>query len=178
LNDKSKHPFEHVDPAQLYEWMRQDCAAIVSARQSREDGIVQTIIQISSAALIAIPGFLLTSDLSTPSLIDGWSLYFGIILFVCALITSMLEQHFSAKAYKIHEKVIQNFYLLKNTNNSDKKPVQLVHRLRIISCIFFSSAVLNSMFGLGSLMGEYNGKSKAAAAGPSTVAAGAITGAW
>lgn len=157
--------------------MRQDCAALVSARQSREDGIVQTIIQISSGALLAIPGFLLTSDLSTPSLIDGWSLYFGITLFVCALIIAMLEQHFSAKAYKIHEKVVQNFYLLKSTDNFDEKSVKLVYRLRIISCIIFSSAVLISMFGLGSLMGENNGKSKAAAAGSSTVAAGAITGA-
>ena len=89
----------------------------------------------------------------------------------------MLEQHFSAKAYKIHEKVVQNFYLLKSTDNFDEKSVKLVYRLRIISCIIFSSAVLISMFGLGSLMGEYNGKSKAAAAGSSTVAAGAITGA-
>jgi hypothetical protein len=139
--------------------MRQDCAALVEARQSREDSLIQTITQISSAALLAIPGFLLTSDLGAPNFEDGWSLYLGAILFISTLFISMLEQHFSAKSYKIHEQVVQKYYLLEKQNNCDQQSINLVNNFRIMGCILFFFAVLISAFGLTSLMGEYNGRS-------------------
>jgi hypothetical protein len=151
--------------------MRQDCAALVEARQSREDSLIQTITQISSAALLAIPGFLLTSDLGAPNFEDGWSLYLGAILFISTLFISMLEQHFSAKSYKIHEQVVQKYYLLEKQNNCDQQSINLVNNFRIMGCILFFFAVLISAFGLTSLMGEYNGRSNPTTSSTSSPAA-------
>ncbi len=159
MSDKPSHPIAHVELLQRYEWMRQDCAALVEARQSREDSLIQTIIQISSAALLAIPGFLLTSDLGAPNFDDGWLLYLGVIIFMAALVISMLEQNFSAKAYKIQEKVVQKYYLLESADNCDQRSINLVDNCRITGCALFSVAVLTSTFGLTSLMGEYHGSS-------------------
>ena len=47
-------PIKHIGLMKRYEWMLCECAAANAQRQAREDRLVGTITQISSAALLGV----------------------------------------------------------------------------------------------------------------------------
>src|SRR4051794_31063531 len=94
------HPMAHVDPDRCYEWMRADCAALKASRQSREDAVVATITQVSSAALLGIPGLLFGAKTPLPALAKAPLLYSGILLFLLTVFAALLEQYLSSVAYR------------------------------------------------------------------------------
>lgn len=156
--------------------MRQDCAALASAQQSREDGLVQTITQISSAAILAIPGVLLSSDIEVPTFREGWLLYLGTIMFLLALTASMLEQYFSAQSYRKHEEIAKSYYFLDTNKDCDKYSIARVDATRIIACVLFGVALLLSATGIIYLMEKEHDKpaTSSSASAASAAAAAAV----
>lgn len=168
---RGSHPLSHVDKDRCYEWMRAECAALESARQSREDGIIGTITQISSTALLAIPGLLFGSDQSFPSLYDAPLLYFGIAAFLVTLCLAMLEQFLSAKAYRRQTQIVSEYYLMQSDRTSDSAFVMWVRRCRNGACIMFGLAVVISAAALMMLERKADGKSTATSTATATSAA-------
>jgi len=121
--------------------MRAECATIDLARQGREDGLISTITQISSAALLAIPGFLFSlTDL--PSFNRAPLVYIGIGTFLVSLLSAMLEQYLSGIAYRKQREIAINYYLLKDTKVLDGCFVKIVNLARNVSYISFIIAVV------------------------------------
>jgi hypothetical protein len=111
--------------------------------------------------MLAIPGFLLSFDAKIPNSWGLWTLYIGMVMFMVALFASMLEQHFSAQAYKLQEHIVQDFYRLFSSKDRDEESIKCVNKTRTFACIFFGMAVSASAIGLMSLMGIDNGKPSA-----------------
>ena len=173
---KGAHPLSHVDPDKCYEWMRSDCASYDAARQAREDGLISTITQISSAALLAIPGLIFGANQDFPEFDAAPLLYAGIFTFLTSLILSMVEQYLSAKAYRRQTKIAQDYYLLQSDKRSDEKFVAWVRRCRNSACITFGVAVAISTAALMMLERDFDGTPAAStSAPPSTTATATAT---
>ena len=151
-SEPPKHPLAHIDPLKCYEWMLAECAAANAQRQAREDGIVATITQISSAALLAVPGVIFASDVSLPAFRVNPPLYLGLGAFVLALASAMAEQYFSGLAYAKHIEVVQSYYLKQSETCEDEKSRSKVRIARQASYWLFASALL--MTGVGLLLLE------------------------
>jgi hypothetical protein len=93
------HPLEHLGGKERYDLLIAERAALVAARQGREDNLIGTITQISAAALLLIPG-VLTSATRMPSARDAPVLYLGMACFFVALCASLMEQWLSGIAYQ------------------------------------------------------------------------------
>lgn len=161
-----EHPLSHVDPDKCYEWMRSDCAAQEAARQSREDGLISTITQVSSTALLAIPGLLFGSSQPFPKLQDSPFLYIGVGGFLATLVVAMLEQFLSGKAYQRQTDIARRYYLMQSVRTHDSEFVAWVRRCRNSACVLFGLSVFVSAMALIMLEGNINAKSSFSAAAP------------
>lgn len=153
-----KHPIAHVDPDKCYEWMRSECAALDVARQAREDGLIGTITQISSTALLAIPGLIFGSDQSFPEFLTAKMLYFGIAAFLITLLLSMVEQYLSAKAYRLQTQIVREYYALTSETTRNEAFVKWVRWCRNAACVMFAASVVLSTTALITLERKTNGK--------------------
>ena len=171
-----QHPVAHVEPDKRYGWMKAECAALDAARQAREDGLIGTIIQLSSAALLVIPGLLLGSDEGVPSAGDAPLLMAGILLFLVALILAMLEQYLSGHAYRRQREIVQDYYLLESEKSHDDMFDKWVRLARNSACVTFALAVLLAAAGLFDLDRTPHGNaSTATATSPAATAAATAT---
>lgn len=152
------HSLAHVDPDRCYEWLRSDCAALTLARQSREDGLIGTITQISSTALLGIPGLLLASDSRLPAIRENPLLFAGVGLFAAALLCAMLEQYLSGKAYARQVKVTSDFYLMLSETREDTSYVEWLRLCRKCAYITFVVALVASTVALFSFREKPNGQ--------------------
>lgn len=168
LSRLQPHPLAHVDQDRRHDWMREDCAAYNTARQAREDAIITTITQISSAALLAIPGILFGANKDFPTFHQKPSLYLGIVLFFISLVFSMIEQYISAKACRHQVKIAEAFYTMESEVRDDSKLIPWVRRSRNIACIVFGVAIVITASSLITLERTGNGNSAAPATAPTT----------
>jgi len=144
-----------VPLAKRYDRMLEQCANLNAARQARQDSLTATITQISSAALLAVPGFLLAS-VDAASAWNGW-LKLGLAALALALLSAMAEQHFSAVAHAKHIKIVEKYYLLESSVREDKKSRLHVKIARQIAYGTFVAAIILTSAGLFQ-MGPQNGK--------------------
>lgn len=169
---RGAHPLAHIDPDKCYEWMRADCAASHLARQAREDGLIATVTQISSAALLGIPGLLFGSDESLPQVNQQPWLYIGISLFLITLLLALVEQYLSGKAYNRQVEIAQQYYLRQSDRTSDSAFVAWVRKCRNTALVTFGAAVIISTTALMTLERKTDGKASIAApASPSAAPA-------
>jgi hypothetical protein len=115
------HPLEGIDEDKVHEWYRADRAAVLEARQAREDSLITTIIQVSSAALLLVPGVLLSTAPAMPTVSNNKALYLGILAFGVALLTALSEQYFSARAYSKQLEVIDRYYFKESEERVDRR---------------------------------------------------------
>lgn len=115
------HPLSHIDKWRRYQWMREDCAQYESAREAREDNLIAVVIQISSAALIAIPGFIFNVYKKFPALSEEPLIFIGLFGFFISLICAMAEQMLSAHAYGRQSKVATAYYQMRSHQTFDSK---------------------------------------------------------
>lgn len=143
-----EHPLAHVNSGKCYEWMLAQCAALEAQRQGREDGLVGTVTQISSAALLAVPGVIFASGVHLPRFATDAFLYLGLLFFVAALVAAMAEQYFSGLACSKQIEVVRAYYLKQSTKTVDKTSVLRVRRARYISFACFGVALIITALGL------------------------------
>jgi hypothetical protein len=147
-SEPPKHPLAHVDPDKCYEWMLSECAAANAQRQAREDGLVATVTQISSAALLAVPGVIFASQVHLPSFETNPLLYLCLLAFTFALMAAMAEQYFSGLAYEKHIEVVQTYYL-RDSEETEDKPSRLRVRAARYACFAsFGVALMLTALGL------------------------------
>ena len=144
----SRHPIDHIDSLKCYEWMLSECAAANAQRQAREDGLIGTVTQISSAATLTIPGFALASDAKIPNFMEAPAIYLGLAAFGAALILAMAEQHLSSIAYSKHIEIVQSYYTKLSDVTEDKQSRDRVRNARWLAYGCFGLALTLSSIGL------------------------------
>jgi len=145
------HPLAHVDSGKCYEWMLAQCAALEAQRQAREDSLVATVTQVSSAALLAVPGVIFASGVHLPRFSTDPLLYGGLIFFGTALVAAMVEQYLSGVACSKQIAIVRAYYLKDSPRTEDKMSLQRVRRCRYLSFACFGVALIVTALGLLSL---------------------------
>jgi hypothetical protein len=174
---RGSHPVAHLDPEKVHEWMRSECAVLTAARQAREDKLMDVVIQTSSAALLAIPGFLVASGKGLPSIANSWMLAAGASAFTMSFVCACFEQVLSSRAYKAQRQVVQDYYTQQSEETSDKTAIRRADLARRSALTMFTIAVSLGAFGLLQVARDSNGKptttttTTTAAAAPSTATA-------
>ncbi|HEY0626733.1 MAG TPA: hypothetical protein VGD10_08360 [Allosphingosinicella sp.] len=143
-----QHPIAHIDKLKCYEWMLAECASLNSHRQAREDSLIATITQISSAAVLAIPGLFFAADVRLPQFTDSPFLYIGVVGFLLALAASMAEQHYSAVAHAKQIEIVQAYYTRQSAEIEDQPSRQRVRYARRAAYALFTLSLLTSSLGL------------------------------
>jgi hypothetical protein len=138
--------------------MLAECARLHDARQAREDGLIQTVIQISSAALLAVPSLLLGTVAGVPGFNQAHLLYGGGALFMLALSAAMLEQHLSSLAFRGQIRIVQDYYLKVSEKAEDVGAIRRLRISRYAAYGLFAAAVLATTFGLINIGNKANGK--------------------
>jgi hypothetical protein len=128
--------------------MLAQCAALEAQRQAREDSLVATVTQISSAALLAVPGVMFASGIHLPPFAIDPFLYLGLLLFAFALVAAMAEQYFSGLACSKQIKVVRAYYLKDSAKTEDTVSLQRVRLARYISFACFGVALIVTGLGL------------------------------
>jgi len=83
-----------------------------------------------------------------PSVRDAPLIYAGILLFLLALASSMLEQHFSGKAYQRQVEITQAYYAKESTETHDAAVVKRVRAIRMSAYVSFALAILISSLAM------------------------------
>jgi hypothetical protein len=109
---------------------------------------MSTVSQISSAALLAIPGVFFAASTPMPDIRHGWLLYAGIISFGLSLVAAMLEQHLSAIAYERQIEVVQAYYTKQSTEREHPVSLRRVKKARRAAYLLFALALIMSSLGL------------------------------
>ena len=147
-NEAGDHPLADVDSGKCYEWMLAQCAALEAQRQGREDGLVGTVTQISSAALLAVPGVMFASGVELPRFAVDPFLYLGLVFFGVALIAAMTEQDFSGLACSKQIDVVRAYYLKKSAKTKDEASLKRLRTARHLSFACFGFALIVTALGL------------------------------
>jgi len=153
-SEPPRHPLANVDPDKCYEWMLSQCAAAESQRQAREDGLVGTVTQISSAALLAVPGVIFASSAQLPQFLRDPLLYLGLVAFGFALVAAMAEQYLSGMAYSKHVEVVQAYYLKESDTIEDEQSRRRVRSARYACFASFAVALIFTALGLLNLRAQ------------------------
>lgn len=154
----NEHPIAHIPDATAYEWMREDCAALDAARQAREDNLMNVIVQTSSAAVLAIPGLFIASGSAIPLFETAWPVYVGTVAFALAFGSACIEQVLSGKAYQAQKRVVEQYYLKRSDQTSDKRAISRADFARNAALVFFAIAVSLASLGLAQFARGSNGK--------------------
>lgn len=147
------HPLDGTDRDQCYDVMMAERTALITAKRETEDELVRTIIKLSSASLLLLPGLLLTAGGQASSVINGW-LTGGAIAFALSLLAAMLEQFLSSKAYDRQIRISMDFYQRKSTVTSDKKFSGYVRASQATAFALFVFGIIGSAIGLSAAREE------------------------
>ncbi len=103
------HPLTDCDPDECYRTMMSERTDLIKAQRDAEDTLVKTIIQISSALLVLLAGFVVQSDSVMRPFSQSIYLFcmFGLVV---AVVAGLFEHFFSSKAYSAQLKLVESFY--------------------------------------------------------------------
>ena len=141
MSDTEPHPLDDCDENECYKVMMAERTALITARQDLENSLVRTIIQMASALVVLMAGFVTQKDL----VIDGaGKILFSLSLAVLVIsITAGLAEHwFASKAYLSQQKMLEDYYGKKISNFSDPKENLYVARCQMISFFSFTAAIV------------------------------------
>lgn len=155
---RGAHPLAHIDPEVAYGWMLSECAAATTQRQARQDGLVATVTQVSSAALLAVPGLLFATQAKFPAATRDPLLYLGLLAFGLAFLSALAEQFFSSAAHDKHIQIMHEYYTFRSVKTEDRQSRRQVKIARNLCYAFFALALISTTFGL-LLAGVQNGTS-------------------
>jgi hypothetical protein len=89
--------------------MMSERTSLITARRESEDNLIKTIIQLGSALIVLISGFV---SQTTVSIGDAELALFIITLvgLVISIVAGLTEQYFSSKAYEEQQRLVEDFY--------------------------------------------------------------------
>lgn len=103
-----KHPLEGRDEWECYDQHIAERNRLIESKRNAEDSFIKTVIQLSSAIALLVPGFILTQpvDQRQPSVF----LVVGLAFIFLSLVAGLSEQFLSSLAYGKQIKKIDDYY--------------------------------------------------------------------
>ncbi len=141
------HPLDGADADRCYDVLMSERNALLTAKRSAEDETIKGVIRFSQAALLLIPGAVLTLNVHLPHK-QMVLLAIGIILFVCAVLSSFAEQLLSSRAYDKQIKVVTAYYQKRSAEVDHPKSANRVRWAIRASFTFFFLALAFSTTSL------------------------------
>lgn len=150
--DPPAHPLAHVTPEKCHELLMAERNLLVTAKADRENELVRTIIQVSSAGLLLIPTVVASKEIQIPRFDDAKIFYLGLISLAVSLVMAIIEQHLSSRAYARQIEIVFDYYTKKSDNDHDSKSVNAVRWTRTIALALLSIGIVLSAIGLATLV--------------------------
>jgi hypothetical protein len=145
------HPLDKADPEKCYDAMIAERNLLITAKRSAEDELVKSIVKLSSAALLLIPGFVIGSKLPLDTFWSALLMGVGIVFLLAAMMTGMLEQFLSSVAYDKQIEIITRYYDRLGKETFDPKSASRVRYAQVGTFTFFALAVLSLSAGLSTI---------------------------
>jgi hypothetical protein len=137
------HSLDGTDPDKCYDVLLSERNSLLTAKRAAEDEAIRGVIRFSGAALLLIPGAILTLDYELPNP-QRVLLIVGVILFIGALLASFAEQLLSSWAYDRQITVVSDYYLKKSEATEHRQSARWVARSIWTSFTLFVLALIFS----------------------------------
>ena len=140
------HPLDGRDEWECYDQHIAERNKLIEGKRNAEDNFVKTVIQLSSAIALLVPGFIVAQpqNLGEPSTL----LVFGLILVFLALLAGLSEQFLSSLAYGKQIKKTDDYYLKKTSDVSPPALSKLVGITLFLAFATFLAGVLVTSIAL------------------------------
>lgn len=133
------HPLDGKDEWECYDQHIAERNKLIESKRNAEDSFVRTIIQLSSAIALLVPGFLLSQpQRPEPSTL----LVIGLGLIFLALLGGLSEQFLSSVAYGKQIKKTDDYYQKQTSDVSPPAMSRAVAGALFSTFVFFLGGVL------------------------------------
>ncbi|WP_222926977.1 hypothetical protein [Sphingomonas gilva] len=115
--------------------------ALITAGRESEDNLIKTIIQLASALVALMAGFITQKQLDFS--IQGFLIFsVSISFFVISIIAALTEQFFSAQAYRQQLKLLEDYYGKVTDSFSEPAANKWVRKAKVTAFACFLIAIL------------------------------------
>lgn len=121
------HPLDGRDDWECYDQHIAERNKLIEGKRSAEDNFVKTVIQLSSAIALLVPGFIISQR--QPVLTASPLLIAGLVLIFCALLSGLSEQFLSSLAYGKQIEKTDDYY---EKRTSDVSPPALSKAVAVV----------------------------------------------
>ncbi|WP_156348576.1 hypothetical protein [Sphingomonas sp. Leaf23] len=144
----SAHPLDGCADDELYKIMMSERTELIKARRDAEDTLIKTIIQLSSSLITLTAGFVsLTSVRIVPHAI--WPLSITLIGLLLAVVSGLLENIFSSRAYSAQQKNLEEYFSKRIKVFEEPKENRYIRITQRVSFGMFSlSLIAIGVFGV------------------------------
>ena len=133
------HPLDSVDQWECYDQHISERNKLISAKREAEDGFVNTIIQLSTAIVLAVPGLM---ALNKEGLREPTGLLIsGIVLVSVALLAALCEQFLSSIAYEKQIEKTDAYYKKESSDVTAPKTSKYVKLCLALAFISFLAGI-------------------------------------
>lgn len=162
------HPLEGSDLSECYKVMMSERTALITARRETEDNLIKTVIQLSSAMIVLMAGFVSQAETTFTGITTV--LFVMIIVVLVLVITSGLtEQFYSSRAYLEQQALVESYYNREISSFDEPKANKFVRASQAVAFILFIIAlILLGSFAILQVGGETDAKQTESASTAST----------
>lgn len=129
-------PLDGCDKDKCYEVMMAERSVLITSRRESEDNLIKTIIQISSALIAVMAGFVAQTDFVLSGIRE--TLFsISIAAMGLAMIAGLSEHFFSSKAYQEQQVMLEDFYGEYINEFTEAPSNKNVRRAQVAAFIFF-----------------------------------------
>jgi hypothetical protein len=170
-SNKPPHPLDGCDEDECYKTMMSERTTLITARRESEDNLIKAIIQLSSALVVLMAGFISNAKIPLSTL--SFALFcVSILALGFSIIGGLGEQFFSSKAYQEQQILLEQFYT-KEISSFSEAPSNRKVRVSQVSAFVFFVLALFSLSAFAVVQGK--GKIDVSQQSPSTTPAAAAT---
>ncbi len=144
----SPHPLDGCNDEDCYRTMMAERTVLIAAQREAQDTLIKTIIQLSSALIALMAGFITQAKFA----LTDTNLFFfsaAVLSFAASIVFGLMENFFGSKAYKEQQVMLEDYYGKYIGEFAEAKWNKWVHRAQLGAFLFFVIALLSlAIFGL------------------------------
>ncbi len=144
----SPHPLDGCNDEDCYRTMMAERTVLIAAQREAQDTLIKTIIQLSSALIALMAGFITQAKFAlTETNLFVFSA--AVLSFAASIVFGLMENFFGSKAYKEQQVMLEDYYGKYIGEFAEAKWNKWVHRAQLGAFLFFVIALLSlAIFGL------------------------------
>lgn len=167
----SPHPLDGCDEDDCYKTMMAERTVLVAAQRDAQDNLIKTIIQLSSALIALMAGFITQAKFVLTDTSFA-VVSFTLLAFSISIICGLAENFFGSKAYKEQQGMLEDYYGKYIEEFTEPRSNKLVRRAQLGAFSLFVIALLSlAVFGILEAKGKNDVKQSTASTSSSPATA-------